>query len=1123
MRKPILTVIYLCCFLVGFELAFAANAPVNAEKKRQDNLRAFRKAKAVALLQAYPGVKYRIDDERGVPRRISGKLQQGLSKGDVVQTVYEFFEKNRELYGLSDPRSELKVTRNEKNQLGTLVVLKQLYGNVEVWNTMLKANFGRDGNLYAIYGSTYPDIDLSTAPSLDSNSALEIVIRDLEFPPGLDYGLIELERFGRRQPKGRPPLTRLAIFSHRGKYHLVWVVRLLGYKTDSDWEYFIDAHTGEILEKQDLIIPIRPGPKPERKTPLIPTPRPGGPSPLPKEMPRQEFQTSGDLILLYPKDYQQDPAVQLDSVQAGQKAREDTMVRSEPTLHPSETQAAEDWRKGSPDIKEAEPVEVKLQIPMDSLIKRKMRQPVEKAGKKKQEKTDSPQTNATAAPATFVNIMTEGFEGFFPEESPNWITFDNDVPPEFNGEIYWDDDNFLAWSGSWSGWCAGGGSSGVPGSNNYANNMNSWMVYGPFSLTDATDAELNFRFWLKSEYQADFVWWGASPNCTTVYFSGATGNSSTAPGNVNGWLYGRLPLDSVPLPSGGYLNLLGRSYCCIAFAFTSNGSIVDKGAFIDEIILKKDVPAGGTPNLYAGYIPPDWDGPIVVSCVSGTKTQSLPRVNQTAYIDWAVKNDGSRATSTVTLSTLIVDGVTIRRYGLLPPLNPGSTISVPDVPYVFATPGWHRVTIIHDSLNSEAEDFEFDNRWDYDFEVTQTGHNVGTGFGVLANPHGHIDTECDQGTFRLRDYTRRANNNPHFHNGRMVPSAYIRTKRWEAGAEIDDGDNNNEWNSGQTAASVDAHVYAGWTYDYMNQPFKLDRNGVDGIGGIVMQNLVNDDRQGTDGAAFRYPDLMAVYAPSDSMWSFASALDVIAHEWGHGITQYESNLGISREPGALAESFGDMFGVSVGFANNDPDWELGENVFRLRVGRLRDLSHPPREGDPDTYRGQYWVKVNPDSCPTPSSSNDFCGRHTNSGVPNKMFYLFANGGFLNDITVPGIGIDNAMRVMYLANRDKWDAITDFLDARDGSIEVADSINSLIWGPALRKAWDAVRVCDKGDVDSDGFITEPDILQEVECVFQSIGCNFCSSDLNCSESFSGADIVTLINRVFNEGGDFCPPP
>lgn len=107
----------------------------------------------------------------------------------------------------------------------------------------------------------------------------------------------------------------------------------------------------------------------------------------------------------------------------------------------------------------------------------------------------------------WTTIINEGFEGLFP--SGSWEVLDNDGST--NGEYYWDDTNYKSHSGGWSAWCAKGGVNWLnPAFNSYPNNCRSWMTYGPFNLSDATDASLSFYFWNISESGYDKLYWLAS-------------------------------------------------------------------------------------------------------------------------------------------------------------------------------------------------------------------------------------------------------------------------------------------------------------------------------------------------------------------------------------------------------------------------------------------------------------------------------------------------------------------------------------------------------------------------------------------------------------------------------------
>ena len=109
----------------------------------------------------------------------------------------------------------------------------------------------------------------------------------------------------------------------------------------------------------------------------------------------------------------------------------------------------------------------------------------------------------------------------------------------------------------------------------YPNNMNSWMVNGPFSTVGARYGKLSFKYWNQSEYGYDFFYWCASADGTNFYCMRHTGNSG-------GWRSGALNLKAVP----GYGNMLGDPTVWAAWVFTSDGSIVDDGAFVDNAAVK---------------------------------------------------------------------------------------------------------------------------------------------------------------------------------------------------------------------------------------------------------------------------------------------------------------------------------------------------------------------------------------------------------------------------------------------------------------------------------------------------------------------------------------------------------
>ena len=102
------------------------------------------------------------------------------------------------------------------------------------------------------------------------------------------------------------------------------------------------------------------------------------------------------------------------------------------------------------------------------------------------------QPQAASADAATLNgwttIVSEDFEGAFPGE---WTVFDNEPG---SGEYHWAKRDCKAYSGVYAGWAVGGGGDGAGLScgADYPDDADAVMIYGPFSLADATAADLTF-------------------------------------------------------------------------------------------------------------------------------------------------------------------------------------------------------------------------------------------------------------------------------------------------------------------------------------------------------------------------------------------------------------------------------------------------------------------------------------------------------------------------------------------------------------------------------------------------------------------------------------------------------
>lgn len=181
----------------------------------------------------------------------------------------------------------------------------------------------------------------------------------------------------------------------------------------------------------------------------------------------------------------------------------------------------------------------------------------------------------------------------------------------------------------------------------------------------------------------------------------------------------------------------------------------------------------------------------------------------------------------------------------------------------------------------------------------------------------------------------------------------------------------------------------GTVYEFLTDQFK--RSSLDGAG-LGLLGTVHYGQE-YDNAFWDGTQMVMGDGDGEVFNSFTSSLSVIAHELGHGLLQYTTNLQYQGQSGALNESIADVFGALVEqFATKQDaasaSWLIGEGLFTPEVkGKaLRSMAAPgtayddPILGrDPQPDHMDHYVKTGEDSG----------GVHLNSGIPNHAFYLFA--------------------------------------------------------------------------------------------------------------------------------------
>jgi bacillolysin len=274
---------------------------------------------------------------------------------------------------------------------------------------------------------------------------------------------------------------------------------------------------------------------------------------------------------------------------------------------------------------------------------------------------------------------------------------------------------------------------------------------------------------------------------------------------------------------------------------------------------------------------------------------------------------------------------------------------------------------------------------------------------------------------------------------------------------------NDTWNASRHPAAVDAHYYADVTDDYYFITFgrnSLDNNGMQIVSSVHFKRRYNNAFW--NGSQVTYGD-----GDGTGFLAFSGAVDVVAHELTHGVTDFTSGLIYQNESGALNESFSDIIGNTVEWKADardpgTPDWLVAEDISLEADAApgFRNMGDPQEDADPDHYSERY------------TGTEDDGGVHTNSAISNHAYYLLVNGGknagcdtigsdghqHTQDcnVTVAGLGLDTAADIFYHGFTSLPENAT-IANARFATVAAAASIYGATAEASTNAAWQAVGV------------------------------------------------------------------
>jgi Zn-dependent metalloprotease len=256
-------------------------------------------------------------------------------------------------------------------------------------------------------------------------------------------------------------------------------------------------------------------------------------------------------------------------------------------------------------------------------------------------------------------------------------------------------------------------------------------------------------------------------------------------------------------------------------------------------------------------------------------------------------------------------------------------------------------------------------------------------------------------------------------------------------------------------AANEAFDNAGTTWDFYNKIF--GRESVDNHGKTLVSSVHYGEKYDN---AF-WDGRQMVYGDGDGVIfvRFTAALDVIAHELTHGVTQFTAQLAYQDQSGALNESMSDAFGSMVkqwalGQTADEADWLIGAAIMApgFKGRALRDMANPGTAFDDpnlgkDSQPGHMKDYV--------QTTSDNGGVHTNSGIPNRAFALVAKA-------IGGNSWEKAGKIWYVTLTERLTGTADFAKCATETVSVARDLfpeDSSI-AAKVAKAWADVGVLEE---------------------------------------------------------------
>lgn len=187
--------------------------------------------------------KIRWRNDTGVPLMISGGLTNAY-QGSPKEIAISFLREHHELFLMTSDLSDLTYFETLNSGRVNHVTFKQKYRGLPIEGASYKVHVRSTGQVDMANGHYYPDINVSTTPTISKVQSIDITLSDLELPDS-----IATHRLDRSA-------ELIVYLEGDNKYKLAYKTQINGNNPAFAWRYIIDANSSAILDKQNLLMQI---------------------------------------------------------------------------------------------------------------------------------------------------------------------------------------------------------------------------------------------------------------------------------------------------------------------------------------------------------------------------------------------------------------------------------------------------------------------------------------------------------------------------------------------------------------------------------------------------------------------------------------------------------------------------------------------------------------------------------------------------------------------------------------------------------------------------------------------------------------------------------------------------